>query len=88
MKKRARYDSKKLGKSSSGSEHVYKVRRRFIIFVWLVVCIGIGTAIYFNYSAKNMSDTSAKTITLDTGVTTGNELKDDVAFGPWSPLSY
>lgn len=78
-----RYNRRKLKRRSSGTELVYRKRRLLLIVLWLFVCIGIGIGIYKGYSVKNMSDTPVKSEYSGSGVTTGNELKDGVPFGPW-----
>lgn len=81
--KKERYSSRKLKKRSSGTELVYKRRRRLLIVIWLFLCVRIGVWIYKGYSEKNMSDTPVKSSYSVNGVTTGNELLEGVPFGPW-----
>lgn len=87
--KKERYNSRKLKRHSSGTELVYRKRRFLLIVFWLFICVGIGIWIYKGYSVKKMSDTPVKSEYAGSGVTTGNELKDGVPFGPWmsEPLS-
>lgn len=80
--KRERYNSKKLKRHASGTELVYRKRRMLLIVLWLFVCIGIGIWIYKGYSEEHMSDTPVNN-GYTGGVTTGNELLEDVPFGPW-----
>lgn len=88
MKKKVRYNRKKLAGKRSGTELVYRKRRMMIIALWLVFSIIVGFAYYKYYSSAKMSDTPVKSIQLDGGVKTGCELKDDVPYGPWSPVEY
>ncbi len=79
----SRYNQKMLVRKKSGTIHALKKRRNLALVIWLVVCIAIGVGIYFGYSKENMSDTPIKSVGFDGGVTTGNELLEDVPFGPW-----
>ena len=81
--KRERYDSKKLKRHSSGTELVYRKRRMIVIVLWLLICVGIGVWIFKGYAEQRMSDTPVKNAYTSNGVTTGNELLQDVPFGPW-----
>lgn len=83
MKSKSRYDSRMLTKKSSGSERVLKRRRAVCILLWFAICIAVGIVIYKFYSVKHMSDRPIHTIELEGSVSVGNELKDDVPFGPW-----
>ncbi len=83
MKSGSRYDSRILTKKTSGSERVLKRRRAVCILLWFVICVTMGFVIYKFYSQKHMSDKSVHTIELEGSVSVGNELKDDVPFGPW-----
>lgn len=79
----SRYNQKMLVRKKSGTIHALKKRRNLALIIWLAVCIAIGAGIYFGYSKENMSDTPIKSVGFDGGVTTGNELLEDVPFGPW-----
>ncbi|MGN0165403.1 MAG: hypothetical protein ACI39R_04410 [Lachnospiraceae bacterium] len=81
--KKERYNSKKLKRHASGTELVYRKRRLLLIALWLLLCVGIGVWIFKDYAAQHMSDTPVKAQYTNSGVTTGNELKEDVPFGPW-----
>lgn len=81
--KKEKYDSRKLKRHSSGTELVYKRRRLILIALWFVICIGIGVVVYNGYSKKHMSDTPANSSYSEEKVTTGNELLENVPFGPW-----
>lgn len=79
----SRYDEKMLVRKKSGTVYALKKRRNIALIIWLVVCIAIGIGIYFGYAKENLSDTPIKSVGYEGGVTTGNELLEDVPFGPW-----